>query len=101
MISKQEAARRGNDGAAEEFQNAPQTSIALAQRQAALAAMTEIFSDRCEAFAERVRLGNLHLVEAVDCCQSAADISGLSEMLGIDEVQAILRAAFMTRTVPR
>jgi hypothetical protein len=66
-------------------------------KQAAVAAMAEIFADRCHAFANRVALGNLALIEGVDACQSAADISGLTDMIGVDAVQAILVAAFMRR----
>jgi len=53
-----------------------------------------LFAQNCRVFAERVAAGQLRLIEAADMLQSAAELSGLSEMLGDDSVQRAMADAF-------
>lgn len=64
-----------------------------------LAALILVFEDRCHVLAARARAGQLCLLDAVDMAQSAAEWSGVAEVIGDDQVQTVLRAAFMN--VPR
>lgn len=54
-----------------------------------------LLADRCVTLAERVRLGNLQFIEAIDFAYSAADFAGLVEIYGDDRIQSILANAFM------
>jgi hypothetical protein len=56
-----------------------------------------IFSERARLLADRVGAGQLRLVDAADMLQTAAELSGLAEMVGDDTVQAIMVEAFMRR----
>jgi hypothetical protein len=57
--------------------------------------MLRIFADRCAVLAERVAIGNLRLIDAADMLQSAAELSGLVEIVGDDRVQEIMANAFV------
>ncbi|WFU28347.1 hypothetical protein QA649_19655 [Bradyrhizobium sp. CB1717] len=56
-----------------------------------------VFAERCGTLAERVAAGQLRLIDAADMLQSAAEISGLVEMVGDDRVQEIMASAFTGR----
>jgi len=56
-----------------------------------------VFAQNCRAFADRVAVGQLRLVDAADMLQSAAELSGLCEMLGDDVVQRTMADAFGLR----
>lgn len=64
-----------------------------------LAILIGIFEDRCLVLAARARAGQLPFLDAVDMAQSAAEWAGLVEIIGCDQVQAVLRSAFMN--IPR
>ncbi len=53
-----------------------------------------VFERHCLVFADRVASGNLRLIDAADMLQSAAEISGLCEVVGDDVVQEIMATAF-------
>lgn len=55
----------------------------------------QVFTRNCGAMAERVAAGQLRLIDAVDMLQSAAELSGLCELVGDDAVQQILSKAFV------
>src|SRR5690348_2009268 len=46
-----------------------------------------IFGRNCRLLAERVMVGHLRLIDAADMLQSAAEVSGLCEIVGDDVVQ--------------
>jgi hypothetical protein len=54
-----------------------------------------VFSERCHTIAARVRDRQLPLIEGVDMLYSAADIAGLIESYGDDQIQLLMAAAFM------
>lgn len=56
------------------------------------------FAENCRLFAERVAVGQLHLTDAADMLQSAAEISGLCDMVGNDAVQRTMANAFTARS---
>jgi hypothetical protein len=49
---------------------------------------------RADELADRVRLGEIGFIDAVDMAYSAAQWSGVTESAGEDAVQKILAAAF-------
>jgi len=53
-----------------------------------------LFAQSCRLFAERVAVGQLRLIDAADMLQSAAELSGLCEMVGEDAVQRTMADAF-------
>jgi hypothetical protein len=53
-----------------------------------------LFQQNCRLFAERVAVGQLRLIDAADMLQSAAELSGLCEMVGDDVVQRTMADAF-------
>ena len=53
-----------------------------------------VFTRNCRLLAERVAVGQLRLIDAADMLQSAAELSGLSEVVGDDVVQRIMADAF-------
>jgi hypothetical protein len=55
----------------------------------------EVLADACELLAERVKIGNLKFIEAVDFAYSSADVAGLVAIYGDDRIQAVLANAFM------
>jgi hypothetical protein len=55
----------------------------------------DLLADRCKTLAERVRIGNLPFIEAIDFAYSAADFAGLVEIYGDDRIQTVLASAFM------
>jgi len=55
----------------------------------------EVLADNCELLAARVRIGNLAFIQAIDFAYSAADIAGLVEIYGDDQIQTVLADAFM------
>jgi hypothetical protein len=55
----------------------------------------EVFEAHARVLADRVRAGNLLLVDAVDMAHAAATWSGLVDCCGDDAVQTVLNAAFM------
>jgi hypothetical protein len=55
----------------------------------------ELFSARCHELAQRVNLGTISFIDAVDMAYSAAVRSGMADDLGDDAVQATMAAAFM------
>jgi hypothetical protein len=59
----------------------------------------DLFAVRCSELADRVVAGRLGFINAVDMAYSAAEWSGLVEMVGDDAVQKVMAAAFMR--VPR
>jgi hypothetical protein len=56
-----------------------------------------LFVQICRVYAERVAVGQLRLIEAADMLQSAAELSGLCEMIGDDAIQRIMAGAFAAR----
>ena len=56
-----------------------------------------VFARNCRLLAERVAIGQLRLVDAADMLQSAAELSGLSDIVGADVVQRIMADAFTAR----
>jgi hypothetical protein len=71
--------------------NAPQKPPA----DPALERLTAIFKKRCEELTERVNVGAMSFMHAVDTAYEAAQWSGLTELIGDDAVQAIMADAFM------
>jgi hypothetical protein len=59
-----------------------------------MSASADIFKARAEARALLFAAGELHLHDAVDVLQQAAVDSGLVDVLGQDQVQSMLSAAF-------
>ena len=57
----------------------------------------QAFARNCRLLAERVALMQLRLVDAADMLQSAAELSGLSDIVGDDTVQRIMADAFTVR----
>jgi hypothetical protein len=55
----------------------------------------DLFHERCLTLADRVALGDLPFIDAVDTAYSAADFAGLVDHFGDDTVQTVLAAAFM------
>ena len=55
----------------------------------------ELFADRCQLLADRVRGGNMDFIGAIDFAYSSADIAGLVDIYGDDQIQTILANAFM------
>jgi hypothetical protein len=55
----------------------------------------DLFGARCHELAERVTLGTITFVDAVDMAYSAAVWSGLADDLGDDAVQRVMASAFM------
>jgi hypothetical protein len=55
----------------------------------------ELFVARCRQLADRVRLGHIGFIEAVDTAYSAALWSGLADNVTDDRLQACLAYAFM------
>jgi hypothetical protein len=55
----------------------------------------EIFAARCQARAQLVAAGEMDLHDAVDGLQADAEVSGLVDELGQDEVQRIMGEAFV------
>jgi hypothetical protein len=55
----------------------------------------ELFVARCRQLADRVRLGQIGFIEAVDTAYSAAQWSGLADNVTDDRLQACLAYAFM------
>lgn len=53
-----------------------------------------LFAENCRLFAERVAVGQLRLIDAADMLQSAAELSGLCEMLGDNAIQRTIADAF-------
>jgi hypothetical protein len=53
-----------------------------------------LFAQNCRVFAERVAVGQLRLIDAADMLQSAAELSGLCEMVGDDAIQRTMADAF-------
>lgn len=53
-----------------------------------------LFAQHCRVLAERVAVGQLRLTDAADMLQSAAELSGLCEMVGDDAVQRSMAGAF-------
>ncbi len=55
----------------------------------------DLLRERTVVLVERVRAGELALIDAVDMAQSAAEWSGLVDAAGPDAVQQVLAAAFV------
>jgi hypothetical protein len=55
----------------------------------------ELFFARCRQLADRVRMGQIGFIEAVDTAYSAAQWSGLADNVTEDRLQACLAYAFM------
>jgi hypothetical protein len=55
----------------------------------------DLFHERCLTLADRVEVGELPFIDAVDLAYSAADFAGLVNIYGDDTVQTVLAAAFM------
>jgi hypothetical protein len=55
----------------------------------------ELFAARCRQLADRVRMGQIGFIEAVDLAYSAALWSGLADNVTEDRLQACLAYAFM------
>lgn len=55
----------------------------------------DLFGARCRQLVERVRLGSMSFIDAVDMAYSAAVWSGLVDDVGDDVVQKIVADAFM------
>jgi hypothetical protein len=53
-----------------------------------------IFREKCCAFAERYRVGELPLLDAVDALQLDAVGRGLDQTIGTDAIQQIMSDAF-------
>lgn len=53
-----------------------------------------VFARNCQMLSERVAVGQIRLIDAVDMLQSAAELSGLCETVGDDLVQQVLATAF-------
>jgi hypothetical protein len=68
--------------------------MALAAQQVVWADPLEVFEARCWARAWLFGAGELTLHEAVDPLQEAAVATGLVELIGQDNVQALIAAAF-------
>jgi hypothetical protein len=56
---------------------------------------TELFYDRCCIVAQRVHDGTLSFIDAVDFAYSAAQWSGIAQLVGDDAIQAAMAKAFM------
>jgi hypothetical protein len=61
----------------------------------ALERMAAIFKKRCEDLAERITVGAMPFMHAVDTAYEAAQWSGLIGLIGDDVVQAIMAQTFM------
>jgi hypothetical protein len=71
-------------------------SEARRSAQASPSKLLAIFRERCEAQALLVAEGMRPLQDAVDQFQQAAVDQGLVDHFGLDEIQAIMSAAFKT-----
>ena len=59
-----------------------------------IVAQLSLLAIRASELADRVRAGQVEFLDAVDLAQSAAEWSGLTEVVGVDWVQLVLAAAF-------
>jgi hypothetical protein len=53
-----------------------------------------LFAVRCRQMVDRVNVGAVAFIEAVDLCSEAATWSGLMDDVGVDQVQAVMSTAF-------
>jgi hypothetical protein len=70
-------------------------AAALQRRKSRVTRQLEILSVRSFELADRVKAGELELLDGVDVALSAAEWSGLIESVGNDVVQTVLHEAFI------